>query len=122
MLRRFEYGLNKPTRELIFSSLKKIDRYKSSVLVDTFLVRLGDFSGSGFILISKSVGVVFSQVPLLAIPFAGCVALLGYKIPPKNKINSYSPLFCPRRSRAYFIFVIIVSEVGKELLESRSAN
>ena len=88
VLRLFEYGINKPTRELIFSYLKKIDRYKSSVLVDTFLVRLGDFSGSGFILISKSVGVVFSQVPLLAIPFAGCVALLGYKIPPKNKINS----------------------------------
>ena len=88
ILRLFEYGVNKPTRELIFSYLKKIDRYKSSVLVDTFLVRLGDFSGSGFILISKSIGVVFSQVPLLAIPFAGCVALLGYKIPPKNKINS----------------------------------
>ena len=88
VLRLFEYGINKPTRELIFSYLKKIDRYKSSVLVDTFLVRLGDFSGSGFILISKSAGVVFSQVPLLAIPFAGCVALLGYKIPPKKQINS----------------------------------
>ena len=88
VLRLFEYGINKPTRELIFSYLKKIDRYKSSVLVDTFLVRLGDFSGSGFILISKSVGVAFSQVPLLAIPFAGCVALLGYKIPPKKQINS----------------------------------
>ncbi len=88
ILRLFEYGVNKPTRELIFSYLKKVDRYKSSVLVDTFLVRLGDFSGSGFILISKSVGVAFSQVPLLAIPFAGCVALLGFKIPPKEKIAS----------------------------------
>ena len=88
ILRLFEYGVNKPTRELIFSYLKKVDRYKSSVFVDTFLVRLGDFSGSGFILISKSVGVAFSQVPLLAIPFAGCVALLGFKIPPKEKIAS----------------------------------
>ena len=85
ILRLFEYGINKPTRELIFSYLKKIDRYKSSVFVDTFLVRLGDFSGSGLILISKSAGVVFSQVPLLAIPFAGCVALLGFKIPPKEQ-------------------------------------
>jgi len=88
ILRLFEYGVNKPTRELIFSYLKKIDRYKSSVFVDTFLVRLGDFSGSGFILISKSVGVAFSQVPLLAIPFAGCLALIGLKIPPKEKIKS----------------------------------
>jgi AAA family ATP:ADP antiporter len=88
ILRLFEYGINKPTRELIFSYLKKVDRYKSSVFVDTFLVRLGDFSGSGFILISKSFGVAFSQVPLLAIPFAGCVALLGLKIPPKEQIKS----------------------------------
>ena len=88
ILRLFEYGVNKPTRELIFSYLKKIDRYKSSVFVDTFLVRLGDFSGSGFILISKSAGVVFSQVPLLAIPFAGCLAFIGLKIPPKEKIKS----------------------------------
>ena len=85
ILRLFEYGVNKPTRELIFSYLKKIDRYKSSVFVDTFLVRLGDFSGSGFILISKSAGVVFSQVPLLAIPFAGCLAFIGLKIPPEEK-------------------------------------
>ena len=88
ILRLFEYGINKPTRELIFSYLKKVDRYKSSVFVDTFLVRLGDFSGSGFILISKSFGVAFSHVPLLAIPFAGCVALLGLKIPPEEKIKS----------------------------------
>lgn len=88
ILRLFEYGINKPTREVIFSYLKKVDRYKSSVFVDTFLVRLGDFSGSGFILISKTFGVVFSQVPLLAIPFAGCLALLGLKIPPKKNIES----------------------------------
>lgn len=87
-LRLFEYGINKPTRELVFSYLKRMDRYKSTVMVDTFLVRMGDFSGSGFILLSKSFGVAFSQVPLLAIPFAGCIAMLGLKIPPKEKISS----------------------------------
>mgnify|MGYP000418569126 CR=1 FL=1 len=89
ILRLFEYGINKPTRELIFSYLKKVDRYKSSVFVDTFLVRLGDFSGAQFIVVaSKGFGVAFSQIPLLAIPFAGCVALLGWKIPPKEQIKS----------------------------------
>jgi len=88
ILRLFEYGINKPTRELVFSYLRRMDRYKSTVMVDTFLVRMGDFSGSGFILLSKSFGVVFSQVPLLAIPFAGCIAMLGLKIPPKEKISS----------------------------------
>tara|TARA_B100000965_G_C19536592_1_gene733633 strand:+ start:57 stop:1319 length:1263 start_codon:yes stop_codon:yes gene_type:complete len=88
ILRLFEYGINKPTREVVFSYLKRTDRYKSTVMVDTFFVRMGDFSGSGFILMFKSFGLVFSQVPLLAIPFAGCLAALGYKIPPKEKISS----------------------------------
>ena len=87
ILRLFEYGINKPTREVVFSYLKRTDRYKSTVMVDTFLVRMGDFTGSGFILLSKSFGLVFSQVPLLASPFAGCLALLGFKIPPKETIS-----------------------------------
>ena len=87
ILRLFEYGINKPTREVVFSYLKRTDRYKSTVMVDTFLVRMGDFTGSGFILLSKSFGLVFSHVPLLAIPFAGCLALLGFKIPPKETIS-----------------------------------
>ncbi|MBL6702733.1 MAG: hypothetical protein ISQ04_02580 [SAR86 cluster bacterium] len=88
ILRLFEYGINKPTREVVFSYLKRTDRYKSTVMVDTFLVRMGDFSGSGLILMTKSFGMAFSHVPLLAIPFAGCLAFLGYRIPPKEKISS----------------------------------
>ncbi len=87
ILRLFEYGINKPTREVVFSYLKRTDRYKSTVLVDTFLVRMGDFSGSGLILFAKSFGVAFSQIPLLAIPFATCLGILGYKIPPKERIG-----------------------------------
>ena len=87
ILRLFEYGINKPTREVVFSYLKRTDRYKSTVLVDTFLVRMGDFSGSGLILFTKSFGVAFSQIPLLAIPFAACLGVLGYKIPPKERIG-----------------------------------
>ena len=87
VLRLFEYGINKPTREVVFSYLKRTDRYKSTVLVDTFLVRMGDFSGSGLILFTKSFGVAFSQIPLLAIPFAACLGILGYKIPPKERIG-----------------------------------
>ena len=87
ILRLFEYGINKPTREVVFSYLKRTDRYKSTVLVDTFLVRMGDFSGSGFILFTKSFGMAFSQIPLLAIPFAACLGILGYKIPPKERVG-----------------------------------
>jgi len=89
VLRVFEYGINKPTREVVFSYLKKMDRYKSSVMFDTFLVRMGDFSGSGFItLFSKTFGIAFFYIPLIAIPFAGFLAFLGLKIVPKEEISS----------------------------------
>jgi len=87
ILRLFEYGINKPTREVVFSYLKRMDRYKSSVLAETFFVRFGDFSASIFIVLTKS-SIAFSHIPLLAIPFAGCLAFLGFKIPPKEKITS----------------------------------
>ena len=52
-LRVFEYAINKPTREIIFSSLKKDDRYKSSVFIDTFISRFGDLTGSSIVAIGK---------------------------------------------------------------------
>jgi ATP/ADP translocase len=60
-LRVFEYGFNKPSREIIYSQLKKADRYKSTVFIDTFVTRFGDLSGSIFMGIGKmaSIGVSF---------------------------------------------------------------
>ena len=48
-LRIFEYGLNKPTRESIYTKLKQQDRYKSTVFIDTFLARSGDVIGGWFV-------------------------------------------------------------------------
>jgi AAA family ATP:ADP antiporter len=53
LLRVFEYGFNKPSREIIYSQLNKSDRYKSSVFIDTFVTRFGDLSGSIFMGIGK---------------------------------------------------------------------
>ena len=84
-LRWFEYGLNKPTREIVFSKLARNDRFKSTVLVDTFMVRIGDFSGSGFIALNKFLGVASSQIPLLAVPFAGILSYYGMRFNSKIK-------------------------------------
>ena len=46
LLRVFEYGFNKPSREIIYSQLEKEDRYKSTVFIDTFVTRFGDLTGS----------------------------------------------------------------------------
>ena len=80
LLRVFEYGFNKPSREIIYSQLKKKDRYKSTVFIDTFVTRFGDLTGSLFVGLGKVLAISITAVPLLAIPFAGIFSLTGYKI------------------------------------------
>jgi ATP/ADP translocase len=80
LLRVFEYGVNKPTRETIFSTFQKNDRYKSTVFIDTFVSRFGDLSGSGFIALSKLTGLATNAFPLMAIPIAGYLSFIGIKI------------------------------------------
>ena len=80
LLRVFEYGFNKPSREIIYSQLSKKDRYKSTVFIDTFITRFGDLTGSIFVGIGKFAAISITIVPLLAIPFAGIFSLTGYKI------------------------------------------
>ncbi len=87
LLRIFEYGLNKPTRETIFTTFKKNDRYKSTVFIDTFITRFGDLSGSGFIAIGKLTSVAANSFPLIAIPIAGYLSFLGIKISKKVEIK-----------------------------------
>ena len=80
LLRVFEYGFNKPSREIIYSQLKKKDRYKSTVFIDTFITRFGDLTGSLFVGLGKVAAISISFIPILAIPFAGIFSLTGYKI------------------------------------------
>ena len=80
ILRVFEYSINKPTREIVFSHLSKNKRYKSSVLVDTFFARLGDFSGSIFLSLFKGTQIAFSVAPLAAIPFAIVISIIGKRV------------------------------------------
>ncbi len=82
-LRVFEYGINKPTRETIFSTFEKNDRYKSTVFIDTFISRFGDLSGSGFIAIGKLTSIAANSFPLIAIPIAGFLSILGIRISKK---------------------------------------
>jgi AAA family ATP:ADP antiporter len=80
ILRVFEYGFNKPSREIIYSQLKKKDRFKSTVFIDTFITRFGDLTGSLFVGLGKVAAISITALPLLAIPFAGIFSLTGYKI------------------------------------------
>jgi AAA family ATP:ADP antiporter len=86
-LRLFEYGINKPTRETIYSFLNKNDRYKSSVFIDTFITRFGDLTGVSFIALGKMASVGFSVMPVLAIPFAAVLSYTGFRISKNSSLK-----------------------------------
>ena len=87
ILRVFEYAFNKPSREIVYSGLEKNDRYKSSVFIDTFLTRFGDLTGSIYIGIGKFLGIGIGLMPILSIPIAGILSLVGIKIFNKEKFK-----------------------------------
>ena len=80
LLRVFEYGFNKPSREIIYSQLKVKDRYKSTVFIDTFITRFGDLTGSIFMGIGKLAAISISIMPIFAIPIAGIFSVAGHRI------------------------------------------
>ena len=80
ILRTFEYGLSKPARETLFTKLKKEQRYKSTVFMDTFFARGGEVAGSWFA--AKGVlllGLSSMGATLFLIPFAALLSWTGYK-------------------------------------------
>jgi AAA family ATP:ADP antiporter len=75
MQRLFEYGLNKPTRETYYADMKKNDRYKSTVLLDTFISRTGDLTGGWIV----GFGLITLSTSLAALPLALLLSITGYK-------------------------------------------
>ena len=82
-LRIFEYGLNKPTRESIYTKLKQQDRYKSTVFIDTFLARSGDVIGGWFVRGLVGTGIAVLSVTWAALPFALFISYVGFQV---NKV------------------------------------
>ena len=89
VLRIFEYGFNKPSREIIYSELNKTDRYKSSVFIDTFVTRFGDLTGSLFMGIGKTTAIAIGFMPIIAIPVAGLLSFVGFNIAKNSKSKGY---------------------------------
>ena len=81
--RLFEYGLNKPTREAYYADLNQNDRYKSSVLVDTFVSRTGDLTGGWIV----GFGLITLSISWAALPLALLLSMTGYKAAKSIKIK-----------------------------------
>ena len=80
ILRTFEYGLSKPARESLFTKLKREQRYKSTVFMDTFFTRGGEVAGSWFAAKGALLlGLSSMGATLFLIPFAALLSWTGYK-------------------------------------------
>ena len=86
LIRVFEYGLNKPTRETIFTSLNKQDRYKSTVMMDTFVARTGDYLGGQSVTLLTVLGLAIGSIAYAALPVAILLSIVGYKAAKSTKI------------------------------------
>jgi len=86
VIRVFEYSINKPTRETVFTSLKKQDRYKSTVMMDTLLARSGDVAGSWFVRALIGLGLVGGSIAYAALPIAVLLSIVGYQTAKSFKV------------------------------------
>jgi len=86
LIRVFEYGLNKPTRETFFTSLSKQDRYKSTVMMDTFVARTGDYLGGQSVTILTVFGLAIGSIAYTALPVAVLLSIVGYRAAKSSKL------------------------------------
>ena len=80
VMRPFEYGLNKPAREAVYTTLSQKEKYKSTVFIDTFTNRFGDAAGGLLFNSMITFGLVLYTAPLAIIPLALFLVGLGFNI------------------------------------------
>jgi ATP/ADP translocase len=80
ILRIFEYGINKPTRDSFYTRLTQQDRYKSTVFIDTFIARSGDVIGGWFVRGLVGTGIAVLSVTWAVLPFALLISFMGFQV------------------------------------------
>ena len=86
VMRPFEYAINKPARESVYTTLEKSEKYKSTVFIDTFTNRFGDASGGLLFNTLIVLGLSLSLAPIAIIPLAIYLSMQGRSIAAKPSI------------------------------------
>jgi len=84
VMRPFEYAVNKPARESVYTTLEKSEKYKSTVFIDTFTNRFGDASGGLLFNALIVLGLSLSLAPIAIIPLAIYLSMQGRSIAAKS--------------------------------------
>jgi len=68
--RAADYGIARPSREVLFTVVPREDRYKAKAFIDTFVYRLGDQLGAWSVAGIRELGAGAAGIALAAIPLA----------------------------------------------------
>jgi AAA family ATP:ADP antiporter len=71
------FALLRPAREVLFTVLRREDKYKAKSLIDTFGYRLGDITGAWSYPLMQWLGLGLVGISWVAVPFAGIWCVLS---------------------------------------------
>ena len=90
--RSAEYGICNPSREVLFTAVKREDRYKAKSFIDTVVRRAGDSTiGSVYHALRGSLGFAMSTLSWLALPIALLWTILALYIGHLNRSRTERP-------------------------------
>jgi AAA family ATP:ADP antiporter len=71
------FALLRPAREVLFTVLRREDKYKAKSLIDTFGYRLGDITGAWSYPLMQWLGFGLVGISWVAVPFAAVWCVLS---------------------------------------------
>lgn len=91
--RSAEYGICNPAREVLFTAVKREERYKAKSFIDTVVRRAGDSAvGSLYHGLREQMGFAMSTLSWIAIPVAFVWAGLALFIGSENRLQAEAPI------------------------------
>jgi ATP:ADP antiporter, AAA family len=80
MRRVSEFAVVRPVREILFTKVRREEKYKAKNFIDTVVYRGGD-AGSGWLIGAlHALGASSSMLAAFAVPFAAITAILGWRL------------------------------------------
>jgi ATP:ADP antiporter, AAA family len=78
--RAVEYAIARPVREILFTVVGRLQKYKAKNFIDTVVSRGGDALGGWFTDTLRALGAGIFHIAAFAIPFAMIAAFMGYAL------------------------------------------
>lgn len=77
LFRAVQRAVQRPAREMLFTTVRREDKYKAKAVIDTFVYRMGDVAGAGTEGALAQLGMGLAALAATAVPLAVAWAALG---------------------------------------------